>query len=224
MIRRIYLYSTYERVWHWSQALGILLLLLSGYELHRPDQLHIFGMQGAAWLHNLLGLLLIINAIFSLFYHVATGEIRQYLRQPDDVFTLAIQQARYYAYGIFRGDPHPFDRSPQRKLNPIQQATYVVILNVLLPLQVITGSMIWGAARYPDSVGRLWSLRLVSLIHTAGAWAFALFVIVHVYMTTTGHHPFSNIKAMITGYEEDERPEPTIQPQAPPEASQQEVR
>ena len=29
-----------------------------------------------------------------------------------------------------------------------------------------------------------------------------IFLVVHVYMTTTGKTPTSNIKAMITGYEE----------------------
>ena len=42
--------------------------------------------------------------------------------------------------------------------------------------------------------------------HTFGAFLLVAFVIVHVYMTTTGHTYTSNLKAMITGYEnlEDE--------------------
>jgi thiosulfate reductase cytochrome b subunit len=29
-----------------------------------------------------------------------------------------------------------------------------------------------------------------------------VFLVIHVYMTTTGHTPTSNIRAMITGYED----------------------
>jgi len=39
-------------------------------------------------------------------------------------------------------------------------------------------------------------------VHLAGAFLILLFFIVHVYMTTTGHTVFSNIKAMLVGYEE----------------------
>jgi len=81
----------------------------------------------------------------------------------------------------------------------------VVVLHLLLPLQVLTGVMIWGAARYPVTFGPFLDLRVLFLLHTAGAWAFVLFIIVHVYMTTTGYHPFSNIKAMFLGYEVEER-------------------
>ena len=66
-------------------------------------------------------------------------------------------------------------------------------------------------------------MKVLFILHTAGAWAFVLFLIVHIYMTTTGHHPFSNIKAMITGYEADERPEPQAAKTPQPEANQQEV-
>jgi len=38
----------------------------------------------------------------------------------------------------------------------------------------------------------------------AGAFAILSFVVVHVYMTTTGHSIFAHIKAMITGWEDIE--------------------
>jgi len=38
-------------------------------------------------------------------------------------------------------------------------------------------------------------------VHVAASYALLAFAIVHVYLTTTGHTPSSNIKAMITGWE-----------------------
>jgi len=38
----------------------------------------------------------------------------------------------------------------------------------------------------------------------AGAFFILSFIIVHVYMTTTGHSIFAHIKAMITGWEDIE--------------------
>lgn len=41
----------------------------------------------------------------------------------------------------------------------------------------------------------------VALVHTAAAYIVMAFMIVHVYLTTTGRTPLSNIKAMLTGWE-----------------------
>jgi len=42
----------------------------------------------------------------------------------------------------------------------------------------------------------------VALIHIAGAFAILSFIVVHVYMITTGHTLFAHTRAMITGWEE----------------------
>ena len=41
-------------------------------------------------------------------------------------------------------------------------------------------------------------------LHTIGAFLMLIFLIVHIYLTTTGHTPLAHIKAMITGWEEVE--------------------
>jgi thiosulfate reductase cytochrome b subunit len=47
-------------------------------------------------------------------------------------------------------------------------------------------------------------LDTIAILHTLGAFLLITFLVVHVYMTTTGTSPTSNIKAMLTGYEEIE--------------------
>lgn len=46
------------------------------------------------------------------------------------------------------------------------------------------------------------SLELAAFVHMAGAFAIFSFIIVHVYMITTGHTVLAHTKAMITGWEE----------------------
>ena len=45
-------------------------------------------------------------------------------------------------------------------------------------------------------------LGTIAFWHTMGGFLLMIFLVVHVYMTTTGRTPTSNIKAMLTGYEE----------------------
>jgi thiosulfate reductase cytochrome b subunit len=196
--RRLELYTLFERVWHWLQALTIVLLLVTGIEVHAPSGFHLFGFQRAVSLHEALALFTIANAFLSLFYHLATGAIRQFVPRPTDFFSLAIAQTTYYLRGIFRGAPHPFERHPARKLNVLQQITYLAVLNVVLPLQVATGALMWRS----DLFGGLGSHGAIATVHVACAWIFAAFIVMHVYLATTGPTPLSLIKAMVVGWED----------------------
>lgn len=115
-----------------------------------------------------------------------------------------MKQARYYLVGIFKGEPHPFQRGPERKLNPLQEVTYLVILNVLLPLQTLSGLAMWGAQRWPDAVAAVGGLPALAAVHTLGAWLFAAFLVAHMYLTTTGPTPLAMIRARIVGWDETE--------------------
>ena len=207
-VERVYMYSAYERLWHWLQALAIIGLIWTGLEIHLPDMLGVIGFSGSVQVHNILAGLVVINAVFSVFYYLASGQIQQYLPQPRGFFSQAIQQARYYLGGIFRGEPHPFARDPAHKLNQLQQVTYLAILNLLLPLQIITGAGMWGAQQWPQIAAALGGLTFLAPLHALLAWLFAAFLLMHLYLTTTGHTPLSNLRAMIVGWDEVERPTP----------------
>jgi len=202
---QVYIYSAYERLWHWLQTSVIVLLLFTGLIIHKPDTFGLFSFRGAVLVHNILAAILVINAFLSLFYHLASGEIRQFLPRPHGFIEQAVAQALFYLRGIFRGEAHPFEKTAQKKLNPLQQATYFGILNVLLPLQIITGALMWGAQRWPDLADRLGGLPFLAPFHTLVAWLFAAFIVMHVYLTTTGPAPLVGIKAMMMGWDEIEK-------------------
>jgi thiosulfate reductase cytochrome b subunit len=207
-LRELYMYSVYERLWHWLQTVAILLLIVTGLIIHKPDKFGAFSFAYMVQVHNILAAILVINAFLSLFYHLVSGEIKQYLPRPRGFFDQAIEQSLYYVRGIFRGDPHPFEKVPERKLNPLQQVTYFGILNVLLPLQILTGILMWGAQHWPDVAARLGGLLFLAPFHTLIAWLFATFIVMHVYLTTTGHTPLAGIKSMMLGWDEVEVHDP----------------
>jgi len=201
-VNRVATYSLYERIWHWLQALAIITMLITGLEIHAPERLHLFGFQRAVRVHEIVALLTVANAFLSLFYHLSTGALRKFVPEPKDYFSLALAQARYYAYGILRGAPHPVRGARHTRFNPLQQVTYILILNVLLPLQVITGILVWWAPSWPETIRRLGGLAAISYVHAMIAWLFAAFIIVHVYLSTTGSKLGTYFKSMIFGWEE----------------------
>ena len=212
--KKVYMYDVYERLWHWLQTAAILLLLFTGLIIHKPDLFGIFSFSYVVQVHNILAFLLVANAALSLFYHLASGEIKQFIPRPRGFFDEAFTQALYYLRGIFKNEPHPVEKTRDRKLNPLQQVTYVMVLNVLLPAQIITGALMWGAQRWPDASEALGGLPWLGPLHSLVAWSFAAFIILHVYLTTTGPTPTANIKAMMVGWEEVEAHEGHIEPAA----------
>ena len=203
-VHQVYMYDVYERLWHWVQTAAILLLLFTGLIIHKPDLFGIFSFAYVVQVHNILAALLIINAGLSLFYHLASGEIKQFIPRPRGFFDEAFRQAIYYLRGIFRREPHPFEKTRARKLNPLQQITYVMVLNVLLPAQILTGALMWGAQRWPATAEAMGGLSWLGPLHSLVAWTFAAFIILHVYLTTTGPTPAAGIKAMMLGWEDVE--------------------
>jgi len=201
-IKRVYMYRFYERLWHWTMATGIIVLALTGLEIHYTGSFVLFGLEYAVRIHNVLAFILVINAALSLFYHLTTGEIKQFFKFNRKFIHELVVQTYYYVYGIFKGKPHPINKTTERKLNPLQQLTYIGLLNVLLPFQVVTGILIWGADRWPFLSEKLGGLSYLAPIHNLGSWLFLTFLAVHIYLTTTGLTVFSNIRAMITGYDD----------------------
>jgi len=199
------MYGVYERLWHWLQTFAIVALLFTGLVIHRPDTFGMFSFRGVVLVHNILAAILVVNAALSLFYHLTSGEIRQFVPRPVGFFDQAFLQAKYYLKGIFRGEPHPFEKTPGKKLNPLQQVTYFGILNVLLPLMILTGILMWGAERWPEYSAAIGGLTVLGPVHSGIAWMLAAFIVGHVYLTTTGPKPLSSLQGMMFGTEDVEQ-------------------
>jgi len=194
-------YSRFNRIWHWTQTGLILFLALTGFEIH--GSLSFFGFEQAVTFHNTAAYAFLVLIVFAIFWHFTTGEWRQYLPTRQHLRA----QIEYYITGIFRNAPHPTRKTALTKLNPLQRLVYLALKIMVIPIMVLSG-LLYMYYRYPQS-GKIQQLNIeglesIALLHTAGAFILISFVIVHVYLITTGHTPTSNLKAMITGYEDVE--------------------
>ncbi len=188
--QKIYLYTQFERLWHWLQALMVLCLLVTGFEIHGTFIL--LGFEKALALHNFMGISWLVLFAFFVFWLFTTGEWKQYT--PTAKKLLAV--VRYYSIDIFRGKKHPIPKT-EAKFNPLQRLTYLGLTTVLLPVQMITGVLLY----FYNDLNGLFSLSALAGLHTLTALLILAFVIVHLYMVTTGHTVLTHITAMFTGWE-----------------------
>ncbi len=195
-MEKIYLYTRFERFWHWVQAAFVVLLGLTGFEIHSGYQL--FGFKRATEWHNALGISWLVLYAFIVFWHLTTGQWKHYIPTTKMLFRVVL----YYGIGIFRGEPHPVPKSERTKHNPLQRLTYLGISVFLIPFQMITGLLYYTYNSWPQMGINKLTLGTLSLLHMAGAFALLVFLIVHIYMTTTGHSLTAHFKAMCTGWEE----------------------
>lgn len=194
-----YVYRGFERFWHWTQSALILMLGVTGFEIH--GSLRFFGFRQAVAYHNASAILFLALIAFAIFWHFTTGEWRQYVPTREHLRA----QVNYYIFGIFRGAPHPTRKHVLSKLNPLQKLVYAGLKLLVIPVMALSG-LAYMFYRYPQRFEvtglNVESLRSIALVHTLGAFALVAFFIAHLYLITTGTTPTSNLKAMITGYEE----------------------
>jgi len=197
--KQVYIYQGFERFWHWMQALLIIFLAFTGFEIHGAYTF--FGFEFAVKYHNLAAYMLIFLIVFAIFWHLTTDEWKQYIPTLENLKA----QLNYYIFGIFRNAPHPTKKTVLSKLNPMQKLTYFGLKILIIPLSVTSG-LLYIFYRYPTKHGidaiNIESLEFVAVFHTIAAIMLVLFFIVHLYLITTGDTITSNLKAMLTGYEE----------------------
>ncbi|MES9960491.1 MAG: cytochrome b/b6 domain-containing protein [Sedimenticola sp.] len=192
-------FTRFERFWHWSQALLIISLMVTGFEVHGSYAL--LGYEDATEIHRLLAWILIGLWVFAIFWHFTTGEWRQYLPTSENLVAVV----KYYTLGIYHpAVEHPFKKTRLSKHNPLQRLAYLFLKLCINPLVWITGLLYmfyndWAVIGLDGM-----SLGVVAALHLIGAFMMLVFFIAHVYMGFTAKPVTHYLKAMLTGYEERE--------------------
>ncbi len=212
-MHRIYLHPLPVRIWHWINAAAFVLLILSGLQLRYVGLINLIPFRIAVATHNLVGFILIADFLLWLGYYLSSDRIKVYHTNPNlkEFFRETLDQARYYGYGIFKQAPEPFRVSVYRKFNPLQSMTYQIIMLVLLPVQIITGILLWDLDRFSSAVALLGGVRVIDTAHVLVFIFFVFYLPAHIYLGTLGHKPMTHIMEMMDGYE-DVEPEESADP------------
>jgi thiosulfate reductase cytochrome b subunit len=203
-MKRIYINPLPLRIWHWTNAVGFVLLILTGLQIRYLGAVQLLSFRNAVRLHNWIGFVVIANFAIWLGFHLFTDKIRVYHPElsPKKHFLATFRQMQYYGYGIFRGEANPHHIDPYAKFNPLQSVMYQIVMMILVPLQAYTGVLLWDVTRFSRQVEFLGGLRIVDTVHVLIFIFFCGFIFMHIYLSSLGHTPSAHFKAMLTGWEE----------------------
>ncbi|MBA3033169.1 MAG: cytochrome b/b6 domain-containing protein [Gammaproteobacteria bacterium] len=203
MAEREYLISLWIRVWHWINAILILVLTVTGISLHFADpNLPLVEFALSVRLHNIAGVTLIFAYLFFVIANIVSGNWWQFVPKPPGIMQRAMAQGRWYVIGIFKGEPHPHTPSKTTHFNTLQSLTYWSVMYLVMPVVIVTGLIYLYPEFAPDQLFGYDGLLPVALLHYLSAAVILLFMLSHIYLGTTGKTVGSMFKMMITGWHE----------------------
>src|SRR5512139_3975610 len=107
-MRRVYLHPLPLRIWHWVNALIVILLLATGIQFRLSGIAALWPHNPSLALHKWAGIAMTASWLSWIVYGLATGHfVKHYAFRMRDLGRM-VEQLRYYLLLIFRGEKNPF--------------------------------------------------------------------------------------------------------------------
>ncbi len=183
-------HSVWIRLFHWGNALTILLLILTGFQIHAPWSVTIFGSLGAARaIHFVFAFVLVIGVVGRVYYAMVAKDGHKVLFHPVKD---TVQLPGFIKYELFLTDKHP----QYGKYNPGQKMMYTAWL-VMVILMIATGFIMYKPYAFIGLSNALGGMVAIRMVHYIINWLFVLSVAVHVYLDFS--ESTEVLKSMFTG-------------------------
>jgi len=203
----MYLYPKWIRAWHVFNAVIFIILVVTGLSMQYTDEenaVYVVGFAKAVKWHNFAAILLIINYILFVTGNIVTKNGRYYRIGKQNFVSDLVKQLKYYSWGMFRGEKHPFPVTVENKFNPLQKLSYILAMYIAIPLLIISGI----GLLFPEiTITRFFGvsgLILTDILHITMGFFLTIFMIIHIYTCTLGAKPTSLFWGMISGYHRSE--------------------
>lgn len=199
----MYLYPKWIRLWHVLNAILFIILIITGLSMQytgEKDYVLVVGFEDAVRWHNTSAIILTVNYIIFVAGNLITRNGRYYNLKRENFFADLFKQLRYYSWGMFHGEKHPFLITMERKFNPLQKVSYVLAMYVALPLVIISGIGLLLPEIVIKGFMGISGMLLTDLLHITMGFFLSVFMLIHIYTCTLGKRPGSLFRGIITGY------------------------
>jgi thiosulfate reductase cytochrome b subunit len=200
---KLYLHPLPVRIWHWTNAFIVLILIITGIQLRVPSIQIFQNYRSVVLIHKYFGFALAGSFFFWFSYYLFTGGLKKhYIMGFRDIKDMP-RQALYYLFRFFRREKNPFSPTPESKFNSLQKLAYSAVMLIVVPIITVSGILFSDILYFLSWIKSIGGLRVLDAIHVATAYIFLMYLLVHLYMSTLGPKLSSYVKSMVTGYEEE---------------------
>ena len=197
---KIYFYPLWLRIWHGINALGILILIITGISMNSGFEKSAISFKLIITLHNYAGVIVFLNYGLYIIGNLFTNNKRFYIVKPKNFLKRPIKQAYYYVWGMFHGMEAPYPLSKKRKFNPLQKYFYILVMYLAVPLVIITGIGLMFPELIFNKIYDISGVLITAVIHSAMGFFISIFLIIHLYVATIGKSPLDNFKSILNGW------------------------
>lgn len=197
---KLYFYPFWLRIWHGVNAIGIILLIITGISMQSGFDAKFIKFQTSVNLHNISGIVISLSYLLFFIGNIVTNNGKFYLIKPIGFLKRPMKQAYYYAYGMFKGMKAPYPLSEKRKFNPLQKYTYVFVMYLVVPFVIISGFGLLFPEIIIEEIYHLSGVFLTAVLHSAAGFFISVFLLIHLYIASIGKSPVENFKSIITGW------------------------
>lgn len=189
----VYVYEAPVRLWHWVNALCILVLCVTGYFIGAPFP----TLSGEASAHYLMGTIRFVH--FSAGYILAVGFLGWIIwaffgnKYSRELFTFPFWRASFWKGFFTEVQWYAFLKPRPLKFvghNPLAQVFLFFVMVLGLAFMILTGFALYsegtGLGSWQDRLFG-WVIPLlggsmqVHTLHHLGMWVIIVFIIIHVY-------------------------------------------
>jgi len=197
--KKIYFYPTWLRIWHGINALGIIILIVTGISMQNIESTFI-GFNSAVSLHNIAGVIVTIGYFIFFIANIVTSNGKFYIVKPKGFIKRPLKQAIYYIWGMFHKMKAPYPLSEKRKFNPLQKYFYIIVMYLAVPAVIISGIALLFPEIIIENVYNLSGIFVTAIFHSALGFFISVFLLIHVYVATIGKSPLENFKSIVSGW------------------------
>ena len=176
---KVYVHRLFVRVFHWVNALGITLMIMSGWRIYNASPIFDFrfpnGITLGGWLggalqwHFAAMWLLVVNLLIYVILGFASGHFKRRFT-PVSPSSVVDDMAKALKGKL----PHS-----GTTYNAVQKASYIGVLLAII-LAIISGSVVWKPVQLQELAVLMGGYEGARLLHFFSMAAICAFIVLHL--------------------------------------------
>jgi Ni/Fe-hydrogenase 1 B-type cytochrome subunit len=209
---KIYVWELPIRVFHWINAIAIVLLMATGIYIGNPflsatvpeEAYYSYVMGWVRYIHFFSAFLFTLNLVVRLYWTLKGNKYTTINPFKAAFWKGIFETIKYYLF-MKNKKPHYIGH------NPLAQLSYLIIIGLGSIIMVLTGFRLYTEPQPESFLGQMFawvpvlfgdtSFSIRSWHHIV-AWVFITFIVMHVYMAVRDDYMQRNgtLSSIFTGY------------------------